>query len=363
MKSSLFLILTVLLLFSALTAAAQDENPFGVILYAEGSEFSLYRNGEYKTNNIHRGNVFGMPLFKGDMIQTADNTYLEIQLYPTKSVVKVAENTTFTVKDLGGGETSFNLTYGRIRAKVQRLASRDRFEIRGKEAVAGVRGTDFGVDMIIDPETDQEEALGTVYCFEGSVSVTVDEDEAEPAVLEANQMIVIKERAVQTDEAEAPAIVTEKKEVARGIVTFWETNNFRKEPVEPVQLDTVFPGLFKKVEEITGKPVIVASETREGKGEIIIAPADKEAVEEDGEEEKELKYFLKDYQARRLGYGLFAGGLVMEAAGFAWAYAGEGLWSWLNIPQNRTGGHALMISGGVITVAGAVSIIISYIIK
>jgi hypothetical protein len=362
MKKILLLIFTVSLLFPALTAA-QDENPFGVILYAEGSEFSLYRNGEYKTNSIPRGNVFGMPLFKGDMIQTADNTYLEIQLYPTKSVVKVAENTTFTVKDLGGGETSFNLTYGRIRAKVQRLSSRGRFEIRGKEAVAGVRGTDFGVDVIIDPETDQEEALGSVYCFEGSVSVTVTDEEEESAVLEANQMIIIKEKAVQTDEAETPSILTEKKAVAPEIVTFWNTNNFRKEPVEPVQLDTVFPGLFKKVEEITGKPVLTASETQEQKGEIIIAPADKKTAEEDGEEEKEFQFFLKDHQALRLGYGLFAGGLAMEAAGFAWAYAGEGFWSWLNIPQNRTGGHALMISGGIITVAGAASVIIGYILK
>ncbi len=350
MQTKFFFFVILLLLLSFVSVFPQDENPFGVILYAEGNDFSLYRNGEYVTKNIRRDGVFGMPLFQDDMIQTSENTYLEIQLYPTKSIVKVAENTTFTVEGLAGGETRFNLTYGRIRAKVQRLTGRGQFEIRGKEAVAGVRGTDFGVDVVMELESSEEIPKETVYCFEGSVEVRLKDEE--PTVIEQNEMVFLEPKAEEKREPEKTA-VTQK------IITFWSVNDFKEQPVEPENLDQKFPGLFKKVEEITGRPVVT-----ERKGEPIQVP-EKEPIEEKEppKETQRVKFFLKDYQALSFGYGLFAGGILLEGAGFALAYAGEGIWSWLDIPQNRTLGHAFMISGGVITVTGVAAIVIGYLLK
>jgi hypothetical protein len=101
----------------------------------------------------------------------------------------------------------------------------------------------------------------------------------------------------------------------------------------------------------------------EKKGEPIKVPEKEPVEEEETVEKQKLRFFLKDYQALRFGYGLFAGGILLEGAGFAIAYAGEGIWSWLDIPQNRTLGHAFMISGGVITVTGVAAIVIGYLLQ
>ena len=165
------------MVFSLFPLTAQStgtgEKAFGIIIYADGKELSIFRKGEYISYDLANVDVVGLPLLPGDMIQTDKGTFLEIQLHPTKSVLKIAENTTFSVQNLetsGGG--GFELTYGRVRAKVDKLTGRDPFSIRGRGAVAGVRGTDFGFDYIADKEATGLTAATKVYCFEGSVAVT-----------------------------------------------------------------------------------------------------------------------------------------------------------------------------------------------
>jgi len=291
-----FLLLLVLsgLLLAPLAAEERGtgDKAFGLIIYAQGKEVSIFRKGEYVSYDLDNVDVTGLPLLAGDMIQTDNGTFVEIQLHPTKSVLKIAENTTFTVTNLetsGGG--GFDLAYGRIRAKVDKLTGRDPFSIRGRGAVAGVRGTDFGFDFIAEKEAAGLAASTKVYCFEGSVAVARAEPvpaakaespapetkpgekpektagpeakaepppkpvEEEAVVIKANEMVTIKtappappEAAeggkaaeAKTETVEAP--VFEKAVISKNVVSFWAKNDFQAKPVEPSKVEEVFPAI------------------------------------------------------------------------------------------------------------------------
>ncbi len=134
------------------SAGAQQRNEaYAFIIYAEGYNMSVFRNDELSTYDVLVDDVLGMPLLPGDIVQTDNDTFLEMQVMPSRTVVKIAENTTFEIERIGGaGGGSFKMSYGRLRARVERVARNDRFEIRGFSAVAGVRGTDFGYDMVVE---------------------------------------------------------------------------------------------------------------------------------------------------------------------------------------------------------------------
>ncbi len=260
-----------------LPVAAQQTTPYAFVIYAEGYDLSIFRNGELQTWDVLVDDVIGMPLLAGDLVQTDAQTFVEIQLMPTRTVVKVAENTTFEIERLGGdGGGSFNMTYGRVRARVERISRDDSFQIRGFSAVAGVRGTDFGYDMVVERELTAE--LQTrVYVFEGEVEVSSREDQEtqvaeegmetparpEPVRLTSNQMVsVITEAPVQArpevDLQEVPsvqpppkAVTFRQQEMESQIQEFWSRQDFREEPVDPEMVDERFPGINARVQQLT----------------------------------------------------------------------------------------------------------------
>ncbi|MFW6250557.1 MAG: FecR domain-containing protein, partial [Alkalispirochaetaceae bacterium] len=144
----LFLLL-LLITFLLASVSAQEREAYAFVIYAEGYDMTIFRNEELLTYDVLRDNVIGMPLLPGDLIQTDPETFVELQVMPSRTVIKVAENTTFRIEEIGGaGGGSFDLAYGRLRAKVDRIAGNEEFQIRGRSAVAGVRGTDFGYDFV-----------------------------------------------------------------------------------------------------------------------------------------------------------------------------------------------------------------------
>jgi len=247
------------ILLTAASAAAQPAGnlagkAFGVILFAQGTEVSILRGGVYITYDLRIDDIIGLPVFAGDLIGTGDDTFLEIQLHPREAVLKIAENTTFTVAGLspeGGAE--LNLAYGRVRAKVLKFTGREPFRVRGRGAVAGVRGTDFGVDYIAERGGGGISPATNVYCFQGSVEVALADVTAEsagkPVVLEADEMIKIVDTAPPGDASpEAPAVLPGKTPVEPAVSAFWKQNDFQAPLVEPSRLEENFPGLPGKVD-------------------------------------------------------------------------------------------------------------------
>jgi hypothetical protein len=117
-----------------------------------------------------------------------------------------------------------SLVYGRVRAKVDKLAGTDTFTIRSATSVAGVRGTDFGVDVIARQQAAAPVNLTRTYVFEGYVTVTallrsspLAAEGLEPIprefTLEAGEMVVVSRVDTATE--------AEKTTIEPDILEFW----------------------------------------------------------------------------------------------------------------------------------------------
>jgi hypothetical protein len=198
-----------------------------VIIYHEGGDFEV-RDG--RGNLVESGEIVGRELNRGDMLITYDGAFLELQLVPSRNVIKIAENTEFRLESPEAGRQSgFEMLYGRVRAKVEKLARDERFRIRGNAAVAGVRGTDFGMDVAVPQEGAATEAVTRVYCFEGEVEVqpiaagAAKAPEAVPAVVIRGEEMV----SVSPQTLERPLDVIP---IWPEIRSYWQAYPFRGQP-------------------------------------------------------------------------------------------------------------------------------------
>ena len=292
----------VLLLASVALLCAQEVGQdsggsFGVVIYADGDVVSIIRDGRRFDYDAFTGELLGLPIFGGDIIQTDPGTYLEIQLLPSQSVVKVAENTSFSVQRISrGGEGVLDLAYGRLRARVDRLTSNEPFEIRGLGTVAGVRGTDFGTDVIITPRGG--ETLTRIYCFEGEIEVTTEEPaplpdpaeteslarvvDREPILVAANQMVTATRTVRPPAElGAAPADErqqTEAREIGSlqfiepEIQEFWQREDFVAEAKELDEVFADFPFLEDDAKRRLGTVPFLESAAPRGESTIATEP-------------------------------------------------------------------------------------------
>lgn len=276
----------LLALAPATVAAQQPSTPFAFLIYAEGYDLSIFRNGELQTYDVLVDDVVGMPLLAGDLVQTDARTFVEIQLMSTRTVLRVAENTTFEIERIGsGGGGSIQMTYGRVRARVERISRDDSFQIRGFSAVAGVRGTDFGYDMVVERDVVAE--LQTrVYVFEGEVEVeTVAPPEEptadgtpreappvqEPVRLTRNEMVQVTTEVPESVVPDRPltdisdpeegvlvvppagprTVAVRRQQLEESIGEFWSRQDFRVDPVDPAAVEQLFPGINARVQQLS----------------------------------------------------------------------------------------------------------------
>jgi hypothetical protein len=278
-----------LILLGSLVPLFAQSDPYAFVIYAEGFNMSIYRNDTLESYDVLVDDVIGMPLLPGDLVQTDAGTFVELQVMPSRTVVKVAENTTFEIERLGGaGGGTFNMSYGRVRARVERITSNETFEVRGFSAVAGVRGTDFGYDMVVEREASNE-LQTNVYVFEGEVEVSeaaaatgdgasdgdgTAGEVAEPqrVTIRANEMVnvvstipaALQERAEDLaapgedgDRATAPSTPPVQKvsftqeTIRQDIQQFWDRQDFQEEAINPSEVEKVFPGINARVERLS----------------------------------------------------------------------------------------------------------------
>jgi len=344
---------------------AQETGAEAVVIYAQGEGFAVIRGEEELFYDLEVEPAEGVKLVGGDFITTFENTFIELQLYPSESVVKVSENTSFSVESVGeSGGGFFSLTYGRLRARVKRLFGGEEFKITGPSVVAGVRGTDFGYDRIFDAKAP-EITKSRVYCFEGVVEVAAapaeaaesisDEGTTEVIVIYANQMVEVEEIDVEEPEPEAdtegaPAIETPapsrkltmvKREIADEIETYWDVNVFKGRLLQESEAESEPEPAIEPVETAVEETPAVSEE---------IAQA---AEEEKAQAEKRRKTYVGSSIA------LFSTGAVMEAAGAVTAFA---LSSWIpsaDVAITRPLGLTFMGAGGVLIAGGFIPLIMA----
>ena len=106
----------------------------------------------------------GTEVHAGDTIETGEGGRVEIAM-PTGTLLRLGENSKVTLaEDVPQKAFSARLLLGNIWAKVHKLVSGETFHIETENGVAGVRGTEFRVEV-----APEKEDLVRVY--EGVVQV------------------------------------------------------------------------------------------------------------------------------------------------------------------------------------------------
>ncbi|MFW5742361.1 MAG: FecR domain-containing protein [Spirochaetota bacterium] len=267
------LLLSLLVILPALHAVAQAS--LGVVVYAEGGEITILRDEEQIDLDAGSGEALGEPVYADDQVTTGENTFAEIQLLTSRNVVKIAESTTFTLASVEDGRSSLGLTYGRLRARVERLAGTDGFELRGITASAGVRGTDFAYDQVLDPSTG--ELYNRVSCFDGEVIVSAIAQPELSVVIGPGEAVFAPVGASPQEAVIGP--------VPEEVQAFWADRPFVRQPAAPADVLDEFPGLRERASKRLGvlpeaEPVVGSGPAEDGAsddGEDATASAEGEA--------------------------------------------------------------------------------------
>jgi hypothetical protein len=361
-------LILIVLAFFILGGQVFSQRTAGQIVYAEGMGFTIGTGETAEIYDITYDNVLGMDVFEGDFISTDPGSFLELQMKNSGNLLKISENTSFTVVESGeAGGGSFELTYGRVRAKVDKLFNQENFVIRGPSVTAGVRGTDFGYDILADTGEEGGSTVN-VYCFDGKVVV----DKVETVTLEEEGKTIEKEVVVETIILEPDQMITLQGEMlGREMLTkpvedeirdFWSEQDFKTDVTElpdgqeeaqpegdlepakakdlPKEEDTTeeeYPeeDLDKQVQETTGD-----KKEEEKVGEPGSMKQEKEILTETERKELEEQY-------NNAGIGMLTTGFIVETIGVTTFFFGEELLG-LSQPTGQVFGAGLMVSGGLL---------------
>lgn len=149
-------------------AAQTQTDPVAVLeYYDDPAEIQVLDEDGFEVNPY-----LGIALNPGDVVITNQSS-AEIRLDPNGSIMRLDAGTRFTVEGIQGraGATanSFAMERGRMRMVASRLTGRDAsYTIRTPTAVAGVRGTDFGITA--RPEAEGTPPVEELFVFSGEVA-------------------------------------------------------------------------------------------------------------------------------------------------------------------------------------------------
>jgi hypothetical protein len=232
MKKTPVILFALLGVAFGLQAAAAESSAYAEVVFIEGRDLTILRSGE----SLGIEDPMGERLISGDQIQTGARTSVELVMMPRKSRLRLSENTIVTIRDLGGnGSTGLELLYGRLRSKVEKVATGDApYKVSSRSFIAGVRGTDFGCDVLAT--RPGEESRTKVYCFEGSVEVSPPEateageeeaEEADEARTEFTSVVVAAgTMAIIGASSDGKAVVLEERPIDAETSAFWQGNGF-----------------------------------------------------------------------------------------------------------------------------------------
>lgn len=236
-------ILLVLILALSIYTMFAQEQPLAMLSYASNTDILVIRNNK----KLVFDDPIGLVLYAGDQIQTGRGITAEIQFSKPAGILKMTENTTLVIEKLKTDATiNVRLIYGRIRTKLSKLSGNESFSITSAQAVAGVRGTDFGFEVLTPRVALNPMPVTKVYCFEGQVLVTafIDVSSGSAEKLET----VSKEFTIAPDEM----VVVERKDSKNvaslqtldyGLKEFWNTQPYMTTTPpegESINLDEIY---------------------------------------------------------------------------------------------------------------------------
>jgi hypothetical protein len=228
----------------SITGAAAQENPEGRIFYVHGTEFTLIIGGQQEIYGPGVLNSTEMSLGNGDIIRTGPESFLEMQILPDGTGIKVAENTSIQLSWQEDRFPVITILYGRIRVVTGFQARNPALYIRGGNGTAGPRNGDFCFDYVISGEDSWGEAGEflkpklQIYGFRGFSEVALIGNarmDMSVAVLPYDwPVILVNEKESVSIEVNSFLALIERKPLDMGIAGYWSQYNFRGTPPIPM---------------------------------------------------------------------------------------------------------------------------------
>ncbi len=218
----------------------------------------------------------GTALKVGDVVRVGDRSFAKLKYYDG-SYVRVAPGSVLKIKD----EKGIYLSRGRVLSKIRKVLGKKGFYVSTQTAVAGVRGTEFEVNVKSDSEVE-------VVVYEGKVEV-VDLRTMKKALVEKGKALKlsIKEAAKELEEIDVGEIKDDWKEIEKEAKKYEDEMGKIKKSLRDSAIDE--EELKDRMEELkeAGKEIKEAGKNIE---EI------KEELAEVKKEAKELEEELSEYR-------------------------------------------------------------------
>jgi len=124
-------------------------------------------------------NNFPEKIKPNKLIKTDRKTHLEITM-PSKDVIKVSQNTEVVIRS----ESLIEVVKGKIHNLIKKLKPKTKFYIQTPAAIAGVRGTEYVLEV-------EDDGTTTIIVLDGEVELS-DKDNKKTVIVKKNQKSVVK---------------------------------------------------------------------------------------------------------------------------------------------------------------------------
>jgi hypothetical protein len=214
---------------------AQDAES-AVIYKAEGVDFSLSSREERRIVGSETVGAGGLALNPWDLIQTGPGAFLEIQLLPSGTLIKVSENTSFVFNgyDSPGRFADFGLLYGRIRLVSGTGGGTKTAVVRSANISVRIDEGDLGIDYVMEPLAHARGGIPRptlrLYDFSGGAEVFPFPSGSSPVQAGEIQSILVREGESLFLAIASPMVFAERGVLDRDIIDFWQLHNFYGTP-------------------------------------------------------------------------------------------------------------------------------------
>jgi len=211
------------------------------IYHAEGVDFSLSLGGE-RTIFPAEAAGGGVNLERSGIVSTGAGTFLEIQLVPSGTVIKLSENTSLIYNGIDGNGkfADLGLLYGRIRLVTGSgtnsagtySAGMYSVVIRCEGISARIKQGDFGLDYILDPgnRNPSPRPLFRLYAFRGGAEVFSYGQGGSPVSFGGARSLTVEGGGCLSLDVSPSYTYAERKPLGRDISDYWRLHNFAGYP-------------------------------------------------------------------------------------------------------------------------------------
>jgi hypothetical protein len=225
------------------TIFAQDQIQ-GHIYYATGEDFTLTVQGRremYQSKGIAGA---GLIINSGDMVQTGRESFVELQLIPSATVIKIAENTSFLFHGPEPGRSlTVELLYGRLRVIT---GFGENLTVKAGNALVDLQQGDVSLDFVIRPgiSASSTQMSLQVGVFSGNAELVPLPERSS----EISRIDITKDQLVSL-ENHPPLFFVDRRPLDTAVVDYWVRHNFTG--TAPLAMPAVVP---PKVSEVEPEP-------------------------------------------------------------------------------------------------------------